>query len=419
MNRVHQFLVLVLVCLAFVPGAARGQTPSVSFDQVSWGNGNGGYVDQNSQVGQVTIGLAGDAGQLTPDGSGGYYGYANVITSVSGGSNNNWAVQNLLVNFSSLSALNGSLATTADFDLGQTDGTAVGGLSYSLTLSAAPLALQPSASLSSAAVANETEEVGTESDTNSLGSDAGLPATDYVGAPAATGRGGVGTISGSETNVPVIAEAVNGCAPGAKARSIGYLAAIGSITITQTAQQVYGSLTNSMGTTANGTSAAGIINGSNAYFATNGLSLNTVLTNNSMAGFSAAINSLNSTGDVETWISWGYTVNAGTNVYRGAHAVFVSSITPITNSLGQVVRYQIRYIQDPNQGGGSTNNQVLTMSVFANGADANAPAGVQGQGIAGFFLENMVAVPEPSTVLLTAMGCLTLLWQTRRRRRGP
>jgi hypothetical protein len=218
--------------------------------------------------------------------------------------------------------------------------------------------------------------------------------------------------------VPVVTEAVNGCAPGSKARSIGYLAAIGSITITQTAQQVYGTLTNSMGTTTNGTSAAGIINGSNAYFATNGLSITTVLTNNSPGGFSAAINSLNSTGDVETWISWGYTVNAGVTNSRGAHAVFVSSVTPITNSLGQIVRYQIRYIQDPNQGGGSTNNQVLTMTIFPNGADVNTPAGVQGQGIAGFFLENLAVVPEPSTMVLAAMGALTLMWQVRRRGRG-
>src|ERR1035441_5062739 len=176
-NPVQQFLALVLVSLAFVPEAKSGviSGPPVSFDQVSWGNGNGGYVDQNSEWGQANISLAGDAGLLTPDGSGGYYGYVNIVTSVAGGSNNNWAVQNLVVNFSSLAAVNGSLATTVNFDLGQTDGTAVGSLNYFAQVSATPLALQPSGPMSGASLANETEDVGTESDANTLGSDAGAP----------------------------------------------------------------------------------------------------------------------------------------------------------------------------------------------------------------------------------------------------
>src|ERR1017187_5442757 len=157
MNPVKQFLALVLVCLAFVPASKASvlDSPSVSFDQVSWGNGNGGYVDQNSQLGQATIGLAGDAGLLTPDGSGGYFGYVNIVTSVAGGSNNNWAVENLVVNFNSLAAVNGSLATTVNFDLGQTDGTAVGSLNYFAQVSATPLALQPSGPMSGASLANE------------------------------------------------------------------------------------------------------------------------------------------------------------------------------------------------------------------------------------------------------------------------
>src|ERR1017187_2512502 len=174
-NPVQQLLALFVACLLFVPVAKSGviSGPPVGFDQVSWGNGNGGDVDQNSQWGQANISLAGDAGLLTADGSGGYYGYVNIVTSVAGGSNNNWAVQNLVINFSSLAVLNGSLATTADFDLGQTDGTAVGSLNYFAQISATPLALQPSGPMSGASLANETEDVGTESDANSLGSIAG------------------------------------------------------------------------------------------------------------------------------------------------------------------------------------------------------------------------------------------------------
>jgi PEP-CTERM motif len=424
------FVSTVLASLTLISPPARAVT--TTFDQVSWGNGNGGFVDQNSQSGQATVGFSGaDVGSLIADGSGGYYGYVNVVTTVGGGSNNNWAVQNLVVTFNSLSDLSGgSLPTTVNFDLGQADGTAVSTLNYSFTLTSAPLALQPGGPLTSAGVTSDNEVAGTEGDPNGSGGEGVEAATDFSGAVAATGLGRRGTIAGSETNVPAIAEQVNGCAPGAAARSVVYLSRMfPSIVVTQTPQQVYGTMTNNMrsSTGANSSGTLMVTNGNpnvgnfavgkNMYFATNGLSIAPTVFTNGAGGFASTINSLNSTGDVELWISWGFTVVGGVTNFNGGHAVFVSSVTPITNSLGQIVRYQIRYIEDPNQGGNSTNNQVRVMTVFPNGVDVNTPAGVQGRGAVGFFLENVV-VPEPSTIELAALGLGALgFGLTRRQRR--
>jgi len=412
-SRLSLFAVVSTVFLLVLAISPTARAVSVTFDQVSWGNGNGGYEDQNSQWGEATVGFsAGDASLLTPNGSGGYFGYLNLVTSVAGGSNNNWAVENLPMYFNSASDLaGGELPTTIDFDLGQTDGTSVSSLNYYLELDAAPLSLQPSGTMSPATVASETEVDGSEGDPNEFGDEdaGGGPASDTVGAPAGTGFGQRGSITGNETNVPAINESVNGCAPGAKARSIVYLSKMfpGSISVTQMPQQVYGTLTNLMGSStgpnSSGTSLAGITNGANGYFATNGLSIGPTLFTNGVGYLGAAINCLNSTGDVEVGISWGYYKNAGTNVYRGAHMAFVSSLTPNTNAAGQVISYTIRYIEDSSQGNNMANNDVKTMTITNGGLDASAPPGVMGQGVTGFFLEN-VTVPEPSSFVMAALG---------------
>ena len=406
-NRLSSFVFVsaLIASLTLVTAPARAVT--TTFNQVSWGDGNGGYIDQNSQWGEATVSFTGaDAGSLTSDGAGGYFGYVNVVTSVGGGSNNNWAVQNVPMYFNSLSDLNGGeLPSTVQFDLGQTDGTAVSSLNYSLTLTSAPLALQPGGPLTGAAVAAATEVDGTEGDPSEMGSEAGQPASDTLGAAAGTGIGRRGTISGSETNVPKIAESNNGCAPGSAARSLVYLSRVNpSIVITQTPQQVYGTLTNYMGTTKNGTSGAGMIAGKNSYFATNGLSIAPTVFTNGAGYLTGAINTLNATGDVEVGITWGYTVQGGTNYYYGGHAAFVSSITANTNAAGQVVSYTIRYIEDTAQNGVTATNNVRFLTVSPNGLDVNTPVGVTNRGVTGFFLENVVQVPEPSSVAMAVLG---------------
>jgi hypothetical protein len=426
-SRFSSLIFVFAFVFSFILSNPLARAVTIGFDQVSWGNGSGGYEDQNSQWGEATLGFSGaDASLLAPDGSGGFYGYVNVVTSVAGGSNNNWAVQNLAVSFNSLSDLTGgSLPTTVDFDLGQGDGTAVGSLNYSLSISVAPLALQPGSPLTAAGVTAATEVDGTEDDPSEFGGEGDVPASDFVGATAGSNIGARGRITGNETNVPAINEAVNGCGPGAAARSLVYLSKIAptSVTLTQTAQQIYGTLTNYMqsstGPNSSGTSNANFIAGKNAYFTTNGLSIVPTAFTNGAAGISAAINCLNATGDVEMGISWGFKVVGGITNSLGGHAVFVSQITPFTNSAGGTVAYQIRYIEDPTQGDGIASNGVKVVTVFPNGAFLNPSAGVQGSGAFGFFLENIQAVPEPSTFELAGfgIGALALIRSLSRRRK--
>lgn len=407
--------ITALVLFSLSPPA---RAATVGFDQISWSTGVG-FEDQNSQVGQATMAFdASDLGSFTPDGSGGYYSFVNIVTSVAGGSNNNWAVHNLLVSFNNAGDLEGAdLAPTADFDLGQTDGTAVSSLNYSITFSSSSLSLQPGSPLSSASVVNDTEVEGTSSDQTDFGDEAGAGAADFGAANGGLGRGAVAGSGGTATNIPKVAEAINGCAPGAKARSIAYLGNMfPSLNVTQSAQGIYGTLTNIMATSSNGTTAAGIVSGANAYFTSNNLSIApTVYTNN----IGMAINSLNSTGDVEIGINWGYRVIAGTNYYYGLHAAMITQIIAITNSLGQTVAYQIQYVDNPKQGMGIATNVPHSFYVDLNGNELGAPAGIQGSGVTGYFIEN-VQVPEPTSLAMAALGLGALASSVvfRRRKRN-
>ena len=450
MRNRNRFSVSVLISTAVLSLAVIGspaRAATINFGQVDWGDGAGGYTAQNSDWGQVNLSLSlTDAGLLTPDGEGGYYGYVNVVTDVLGGSLNNWAVQNMVMYFNDITDFgNGSLPTTVYFSLGQPSGVDVSSLNYSLTLSGAPLGFQPSGPTTFASVADVTRVDGTSTDEFNPGnlSSGNAPARNYAGAAAGTGAVRGGTIAGSTTNVPAIAEAVNGCAPGSVARSLVYLSRVNpSIVITQSAQQVYAGVTNAMGIVPG--TAANVLNGNqttnspfalgkNAFVASNGLSIaNVTFTNTGLYGgffgnpgsnaLSGAINSLNSTSDVEVWLSWGTITNhngSGTNFIRGAHQAFVTDIRPNTNAAGQIVSYTLRYIDDPVQGDTNAANALNTITILPNGTDANAGQNVVNAGVVGFFIETPTTVPEASTIELAALGigALALMHTLRRRRR--
>jgi MYXO-CTERM domain-containing protein len=445
-NRISVFVFVSAVITSLTLIAAPAHAVSVNFDQVSWGNANIGFEDQNSQYGEATVAFsATDAGSMTADGFGGFYGYVNIVTSVGGGSNNNWAVENLPVSFANIGNLaGGDLPTQVNFDLGQADGTAVSSLNYSLTLTSAPLALEPGGPLAPASVANHDRVEGTVVEAgdgpSDVGDESAQQAEDFVGAPTGTTVSRVqgGAISTASTNIPGIAESQNGCGPGAKARSIAYLSRMfpTSISVTQTPQQIYGTLTNYMrsstGANSSGTANSNFVSGANAYFATNGLGImptvytNTALysgfySNNGAAAFPMAINSLGRTGDVEVYLSWGVRQQGTNSFNQGAHAAFVSSITPNLNGTN-IVSYTLKYIDDPNQNGTTTSSVEHTMTILPSGVDANAATNVTFRGVVGFWIENVATVPEPSTIELAALGLgalgLALARRSRRRRRS-
>jgi hypothetical protein len=421
----------VVVSLAVIGPPARAAT--VSFNQVSWDNGIGGYADQNSQWGEATVSFSpGDVVSLAPFGSG-YAGFVNIVTSVGGGSNNNWAVQNMPVVFSDPSELSSDLPFTYNFDLGQADGTAVGSLNYSLTLSGTALGSEPGGPLSPTTVSVDTLIAGTTTGANNEGDLADAPPGDSEGAPAAVPGlqfGTTGEIKGGETNVPKVAEAVNGCAPGSAARSIGYLGNMfPSLNITQSAQQIYGSLTNLMKSdtgpnSSNGTTIANFVSGKNAYFASNNLAIApTVVTTN----FGAAIAALNATGDVEMGWYQGFSITnipgrgVVTNDY-GGHAVFVSSITPVytTNMPSTLLGYIVTVIDTPRQGSGIASNRQYELAFDVNGNELTGNTNIQGASLNSFRIE-MATVPEPSSLAMAAMGLGALAvslgvgWRRRRR----
>jgi len=420
---VFVFASTLLASLTLISLPVRAVT--TSFDQISWASDAGGYEDQNSQWGEANVSFsAADVASLTPFGSG-YMGWVNVVTAVGGGSNNNWAVMNEPVLFSSASEVGGDLPFSFKFDLGQTDGTAVSSLNYSLTLSTTPLGSEPGGPLSLGAVATDTELEGDQTDSLSEGDEAAGQARDSAGAGTINGLAsslaGRGTIATATTNVPVVTEQANGCAPGAAARSIRYLGNMfPSLNVTQSAQQIYGTLTNLMKSdtgpnSTKGTAITNFVSGKNLYFATNNLQIApTVVT----TVFSNAINSLNSTGDVELGVFWGfrYVTNGVTGQIStnsmGGHAVFVTGITTLTTN-GVPYRYIVDVIQDPNQGGGSLTNGTDRYTFDTSGNMLNR--GGAGAGINSFRIETVV--PEPATVELAALGLGAIGFSLARRKR--
>ncbi|HXI85428.1 MAG TPA: PEP-CTERM sorting domain-containing protein [Verrucomicrobiae bacterium] len=412
-NRYSVFVFVSVVVLSLALTATPARAATTTFDQISWGDGIGGYQDQFSQWGQASVDFSiADAGSLAPFGSG-YAGWVNIVTSVPGGANNNWAVENMPVVFNSAGDLDGDLPFTYDFNLGQTDGIAVGSLSYSLTLTAAPLSLQPSGSLTSAGVAGLTKVEGTTTSPGLEGSPASQFAQNTVGMAASVASAlsslsiSNGAIRTSQTNIAVVTEQLNGCAPGAAARSIKYLQQMyPSLNVTQNAQQVYGTLTNYMNsftgpasTNGGGTAVANFVSGKNLYFATNGLAIApTVVTTN----FGQVISALNSTGDVEIGVSW-----AG----GGGHCVFVTGVTTLYTN-GAPYRYVVNIIQDPNQGGNSVTNETDQYVFDTNGNMLN-----KGGGSLNSFRIELATVPEPSTIVLSALGLGAIGFSLSRRSR--
>ena len=126
--------------------AGNGQVSAVdvTFNQVDWLDNNGGYTSEKSDWGEVTVQFSSaDSSLFTHTGSS-FVGYVNIVTTVPGGSSNNWAVVNAPVVFNNLGKFDGGFTKALFFDLGVPRGSIrVTSLQYRLTVDGAPLGLVP------------------------------------------------------------------------------------------------------------------------------------------------------------------------------------------------------------------------------------------------------------------------------------
>lgn len=373
----------------------------MEFQQLDWLSDSGGYNSLNSDFGRASVLFSpADIGSFNFNpGDGSYYGYLNVVTTVSGGTPNNWAVQNLPLRFDSAASFGGRLADSVWFDLTISSGTDVSSLFYDLNVSPVPLASPGFSATLLSTVANSDVlfggldgTTGFDTFTGGTGQSAPPDAQNYIGAAVGNAIGAGGAVSGSLTNIPAVNEATNACAPGSAARSLVYLRNQTGVAVTGTPQQIYGQLTNAMNTTvAGGTSVSNFLAGKRAYTTTNGLPITTIQSNS----IPAALQALRSTNDVEVMIWWG---RNGAGASMGGHAAMVTGLIPITNAAGQITGYTMTYIDDSIQGDGIASNNMNTLQIGTNGTFAGFGTGAQ---LIGFQIETSL-VPEPS-ILTFAM----------------
>ncbi len=359
----------LLWVLALLGIALPSEAVELDFYQLSWLDDSGGYVSQYSDWGRVEITLtSADAGwfhPMTVGGVDGWGGFLNVVTDSSGSPD--WNVGNLPIFFTDLLELDGRLPQGVLFDLGVVPGTQIATLDYLLTVDSTPLAAMPGGALQPTPVSDYEILVGGDNlwlrDTFIEGGGKTAPqqAKNSKSADAGEKIGSVAKISVAEKNVATVNEDNNGCAPGAVARSIKYMAdAHSHVNVTDDAQTVYGDLRTTMKTDADGTATPDILSGKNKYVADNKLPITSTQTTN----FKKAMETLKNKGDVEVGVHWGKKADGSS---LGAHRAFVSEIQEIQDAAGITTGYVVKIIDDPKQGDGTAANSVTTLKFDAAG----------------------------------------------------
>ena len=273
---------------------------NLTISQVDWLQGSGGFLAQNSEWGVAELQFGpSDEGLFYPDGSGGYYGYLQVLTSANAGASpNNWAVQNKIMVFKDPSAFDGRLPDSMTFNLGVPRGDDLSGSTTyraDVIVTALPLTDMPVVNISDnkyAITVGKVEWVfggGALADTNvsdSFFGEAGrvAPATavNYVSAVVKDNEHILptqGMIKLAEDKIAKVQEELQGCGPGSAARSFRYLADTKVIMFDKTAQEIYAALkvreymNTSLGAAGTGTLGNVYAGAQNRYAEGNGLKL--------------------------------------------------------------------------------------------------------------------------------------------------
>jgi len=360
---------VALVVVACEPAAPKppGLDPgiTVSFVQLNWLDDAGDVRFANSRVGVAMFNF-GDtaAASLVGDGR-----FVNVFTDIDGALA--WSVQNLFLRYPSTERMMSS-SPSVQFAITAENGTRVADLRYALSITSEPLVAYIGPPDSPASVVPDDYHAGGFNGGGTGLSDLPLIIGPWVGPDPFAGQleESALTVRGGR-DLETVDEEINGCAPGAVARSIKYMLDqmdrvpddLRDIDV----QDIYESLKDLMGTDNVGTNVDELLEGKAAW-AGNDLPIVTEKAGWSGQGIQDAIDAIKDRGDVEIRIS----LSGG-----GGHAAMVTSIVRFNN--GQL---QITYIDDPTQGDGEAENQAHVITV-------NPDASFKGGTIRGFVVERI------------------------------
>ncbi|KAA0237235.1 MAG: PEP-CTERM sorting domain-containing protein [Armatimonadetes bacterium] len=407
------------IVLLALGAACLGQAQSVSFSQVNWADGSGGYLagGLNGDWAHARIDFATSAG-FTAGPGGQYQAWLNMVTSVPLHHTNKWSVMNMPVVVRSLGDFGTDSFFDVFFDLDASSssnliaGADVPELFYTLSLSANPLSSAPGAAATQAFVTDRDFVVGGLYEPSiglfgGTGDKAEAPgsAFDPVGGNVGDQIGASGNASNSVTKpIEAVNEAKNFCAPGAFGRSLKYLGDVHSIAglSSRTAQQHANGLASNMGTTTtNGTLLSNTIPGKTAYLQSIGMAGRVRTT--TTTSFAHALEQLNDRQDVEILFNYG-TDSAGR---RAGHAAMVKQIVPIKNAQEQVTGYKVITVQDGKQGDGQAENFTQELTFNPNGSLRGRYGNLNGDGgLYNFVIE--CPVPEPSSMVALAVGLIAI-----------
>jgi len=387
-----------VVTLAALAGVAIRAVDGadLAFEQISWlDHAGASYTSRYSDWGEVKLSLSSADHSLfhpmTVEGVAGYGGFVNIVTDAAGSAD--WEVRNLPIWYTDPLELDGRLPQGVSFDLGVSPGTIVSGLNCYYTVNPAPLALMPAGTFVSKPVTEFSQLL--SGDNLWLGTvllqGGGLTspqaAMDFPGAESGEVIGSSAKIAIPEKDVAAVNEDKNGCAPGAVARSIKYMAdAHPNVNVPDSAQTVYGQLRTDMGTTAAGTDTPDILSGKNTYVRNHNLPITSTQTKS----FKKAMDTLKNKGDVEVGVRWGQKAD-GTSL--GAHRAFVTEVQELQDANGNTTGYVVKTMDDPTQGDGTAANSTHTMKFDANGKllQYDGKGAATGAGLINFQTEDVHA----------------------------
>lgn len=431
-----------LVVLAIT--GAMAHTATIEFSQLDWRDNLGGYSAQDSEYGQATIALdTGDASAFAYDGYG-YVAYVNVSTTVAGGATDNWAVENFPVYVSDTSRLPNRLADNFWFDLGTARGADVTALQYQFSLTSTPLGSAPTGSMGPAMVVDQAVLFGGLAGTyggvsfeGGSGNTAPVAATNTRFPWGGEKNGGRGEIQVDPDKIPAVDEDNDGCAPGAAARSLAYLSMQDNgVKVHDGPQKSYEELYDAMDTnqvdikTTDPVTGVDVIkklggtmidsqhpdrtadhetfkSGKDSYTSAPENVTGGVETKTGIKDVDKVIEALNRGHDVEMCVWWGKNA-AGKSL--GGHCAFVLSVQKYVDSNGKLTGYEVRYMDDGDQGDGVAKNDQHHLIFDADGKLIPGPSIGTGARLMGFCVET----PEPGTLAMLAVGAVAML---RRRKR--